>query len=336
MAIHLNPSQFNGLSSFNHLRTNIEKANEALAQSLNKTLSGGLKIGPKQSAETTAKNILGFVQNGLNALRSQGASSERLEQRWQEAQKGIEKGYKDAIGMLKGLGIYDEELEHEVETGRSLVNEGMANLLDGLRKPAQVATQLFDTTTPFSVQAASNRLSLEVVTREGDRVNVSFKQSQVQLQKGELGVSAQKWNMEVDGNLSDAEREALTQLFNDVQSLGEHFFSGDMASAIDEAMKLGIQSDEIASMSLQLTQRSLAIQTPYSEVANGLPTARLDKIKAPLASYVDRYQQALDKAQALLNPVKTFNSMMQGLLGQEERFSIWQNFHAGLNAHLTK
>lgn len=332
MAINFNATQFATQNAFNALRSNTEKVNQALSQSLNKTLPGNITIGPKQSAETTAKNILGFVANGLNALRSQGASEERIQQRWAEAQKGIEKGYKDAIGMLKGLGLYDSALESEVEAGRSLVNEGMEKLRVGENPFTQSSVESVAQAVKMNT---SNAMKLEVKTRDGDIVKVTF--HQLAGKNSNSSIKAEGWSMDVQGDLSKAERDALTSLFNDVQSLSERFFSGDIAGALEEAMQLGYDGNQLASFSLDLTQRmEVPMLQTYATERTPLPTSNLENNKALLASYVDSYERAIEKANALQEPMKLFSDLVQQMFPTESRLSIWEQFHNGLNQQLAK
>lgn len=329
MAININPNQFlHGLAP-KAQGSKAPEANKTLTESLAKTFPG-IKIGEKQSPEATAKNILGFVKNGLSSLASQGASSERLQQRLDAAKEGIEKGYKEAVEILKGLGLYDDQLKGEVDEGRKLVDAGLEDLgknLANLINPKQVGAR------NTSLNAA-NSLTLEVLTREGDRVSVSFAQekSMTQNSDGFSASASQGWSMQVDGHLSEAEQSALATLFDDVQNLSEKFFAGDIGSALENAMNLGYDGQQLASLSLQLTQRtSFSVTSPYSAIKEQLPTPELESLKAPLASYVDSYMNALNKAKPLANPAQTLQDMMQKLLPEEQRMPIWESFHNGLN-----
>merc|ERR1712000_498847 len=51
--------------------------------------SGPVTLGPRQSAEETAANILSHVQRGLQQLKAGGADAERLQQRLDAAREGI-------------------------------------------------------------------------------------------------------------------------------------------------------------------------------------------------------------------------------------------------------
>ena len=342
MAINLNPGQFRlPDSKTTPTPTRTDKSAEpekALTESLAKTMPGVVSVGEKQSPQETARNILQHVQNGLNQLRVQGADAGRLEQRLQAAREGIEKGYAEATDMLKGLGMLDDNLKGDIAAGRELVNQGLDELAGNIRnpQPAPVLTARSDSLN------VANAFSLEVLTREGDRVTVSFEQSQSLSQSrsaaGEsMAISSQRsWNMEVAGSLSEAERTALTGLFDDVQSLSERFFAGDIGRALGDAMELGFDGAQLASMSLNLVQQTSVVSTrAYSQFQPQLPTPELESLKAPLASYVDSYLRALDKASPLANAAQTLQDLVQQMLPEESRLPVWQAFHHGINQLLS-
>lgn len=331
MAISIKPSQYL-LGNLPTTANKTQASAKALTEALAKTMPGVIQTTDKQSPEQTAKNILNHVQNGLNQLRSQGANSERLEQRLAAAQEGIEKGYKQATEILKGLGLYDDELKEQVEAGRKLVDDGMAELAKNIKNlPAPNTMPMLSS----SSLSTANSLSLQVLTREGDRVTVRFDQAQATSSSSDSFSASlqQSWSMEVEGSLSDAEQKALSGLFNDVQSLSERFFAGDIGSALEQAMGLGYDGQQLAAFSLNLTQKMSfsAVQSPYAQVREQLPTPELERLRAPLASYVDSYMNALDKAKPLANPMQTFQDLIQQLLPEESRMPVWQAFHEGLN-----
>lgn len=307
---------------------------KTLAETLAKSMPGVVSLTEKQSPQDTARTILKHVENGLNQLRAQGAVPERLEQRLQAARDGIEKGYSQATDMLKGMGLLDDELKGEIAAGRQLVEDGLNQLAERIRDPESAVV------LPSRIDSlkVANQMSLQVLTREGDRVTVSFSQSEqasssVQGDSVLQQFSAQRsWNMEVTGSLSEAEKSALTGLFDDVQSLSERFFAGDLGAALEGAMKLNIDGSQLASMSLNLMQQATVTSTrAYSQWQPQLPTPELENLKAPLASYVDSYMRALEKASPLADAPATLNDLVRELLPEESRMPVWQWFHDGIN-----
>lgn len=338
MPVTLNPGQFTlpGNASQPSGSAKPEKnpaGTEVLNQSLNNVLPGVVRSQERQSPAETARNILGFVQRGISDLRAQGADSQRLEQRLEAAREGIEKGYAEATEMLKGMGLLDDDMKEQIAAGRALVDEGLDALAGSFTKPAPLMLN----SRSDSLQVA-NELSLQVLTRDGDRVNVRFSQSQTMssLQnEGGLSLMAdaqRSWSMDVSGSLSDAEQSALAGLFDDVQSLSERFFAGDLGAALEGAMNLGFDGSQLASMSLNLLQQTSVTSTKaYSQWQPQLPTPELESLKAPLASYVDSYIRALDRANPLADPAGTLQELVQKLLPEDSRMPAWTAFAEGLN-----
>lgn len=300
----------------------------------------------RQSAQQTADNMLGFIANDIRRLKSEGASPERISERLAAARQGIEKGYEEAEAILQAKGVLTDELKEEVNEGRRLIEEGLKQLEQG--KDIQTASPQSVTdsteiqtsaqsTGRFSQLQAANAMSLELTTRDGDAITVSFAQSaQAQGSQTESSLNLlnnrhQHYQMTVEGHLDDDERSAIEQLFKSVQDLSERFFAGDLAGAMDEAMQLGFDSKELASLSLKLTQKTSAASHGYASSRPQLPTPALQQLKAPVASYVDSYLQAVEKAHVLKEPATLIDSMVQRLLPDEERMPVWQAFHQGLN-----
>lgn len=317
----------------------------------------GVVVGERQSAEITAENILSHVQKGLDALKESGASQEKIDARLEAAKEGIATGYAQAREMLEGMGMMDDALAADIDRGETLVNEGISSMAAG-DIPALLASDEADTVsntdaadteeptssinTPTYSAAAmrtSNNMSLEVITQDGDRVTVDFSQRQgsLEMRAGGLSVSAsafsEKWDMEVRGNLDDGEVAALEELFADVQKLSETFFGGDLGAALEEAMSLGFDGNELASMSLNLRQQSFSnVSRAYGQAGPSMPTERLESQRSNIADYVDSYMKAIDKASpSLSNPLSNLQDMLAQLVPEDDRLGALASFNEGLN-----
>lgn len=317
----------------------------------------GVVVGERQSAESTAENILSHVQKGLDALKESGASQEQIDARLEAAKEGIATGYAQAREMLEGMGMMDDALAADIDRGETLVNEGISSMAAG-DIPALLASDEADTVsntdaadteeptssinTPTYSAAAmrtSNNMSLEVITQDGDRVTVDFSQRQgsLEMRAGGFSVSAsafsEKWDMEVRGNLDDGEVAALEELFADVQKLSETFFGGDLGAALEEAMSLGFDGNELASMSLNLRQQSFSnVSRAYGQAGPSMPTERLESQRSNIADYVDSYMKAIDKASpSLSNPLSNLQDMLAQLVPEDDRLGALASFNEGLN-----
>ena len=312
-----------------------------------------------QSAEQTAKNILNHVQQGIESLKAQGASQERIDARLEAAKEGIAKGYAEARDMLDGMGLMTDELSADIEAGEALVYEGLDDIAVGntpaLLVPPQDNTgddqssdelqQSEPSSRPAnaydysaSMTRTSNRLSLEVMTQDGDRISVNFRErsGSLDLQAGgsSLSVSgfSSRFDMEVKGFLDEGELQALETLFSDVQKLSDTFFNGDLGAALEEAMNLGFDGNELASMSLDLRQRSFSsVSRAYGAASPQLPTERLAKQPNMIAEYVDSYISALDRASPLTDARDTLQQMLDQLVPEDDRLGVMQRYHEGLN-----
>ncbi|ASP40511.1 hypothetical protein CHH28_18360 [Bacterioplanes sanyensis] len=338
MAIQIPPSAY-ARSSLNSSSPAARTEAPAADNSAVGKVAGIVRSEP-QSAEKTAANILNFVQRGLQQLQAQGGDSERLQQRLDAAREGIEKGYRQAQDMLDGMGMLDDELKSQIAAGRELVDAGLDALAEDpsaeLFAPAE---QAVSSSAQLSV---SNQMSLQVVTRDGDRVRVSFAQSSsAQASVGDNRLSLRSsaelgFQMSVEGQLSDEERSALDTLFADVYSLSEQFFAGDLGGALEQAMSLGFDGQQLASMSLDLRQQaSVARQAFYPAQKPELPEP-LQAVQAPLAAYSEAYEQALQRANPLAEPQQSLRDMMSALLPEESRMPIWQSFSDGLDQALAQ
>lgn len=321
------------------------------ADSVEEAVSPAVVPGEKQSAAKTAANILSHVQSGLDALKASGASQEQIDARLEAAKAGIATGYAEAREMLEGMGMLDDDLAADIDRGEIMVNEGIKSLAAG-ETPALLSNDDMEeedapeqmlTTMPVyketSATRTSNQMSLEVVTQDGDRVTIDFsrRQGSLEMNSGNLSVSAsaftEKWEMEVNGYLDDDEKAALESLFSDVQKLSETFFNGDLGAALEEAMSLGFDGNELASMSLNLRQQSFSsVSRAYAQAGPSMPTERLESQRNHIADYVDSYMKAIDKASPVLsNPLSNLQEMLAKLVPEDDRIAALASFNEGLN-----
>ena len=344
------PQAAHGRHHHHHHRAERQQAGTpapATAEATAPSASNGVTLGTPQSAEATATNILKHVYQNVESMRANGASQEQIDSRLAAAREGIAAGYADARETLEGMGLLNDELGAEIDRGESLVNEGLDQIAAGAIPDILVAPEApeeeetADVPQPVfsaSAQRTKNRMSLEVMTQDGDRIKVDFSQRQGSLQFSAGGFSvnassfSEKWDMSVDGHLDDGEMAALTQLFDDVQSLSEKFFAGDLGAALEEAMSLGFDGNELASMSLDLRQRSFSsVSRAYGAAQPELPTPALSEKKSYLADYADSYIKALDKANPLAEPRQTLKDMLAQLDPDKSPVSVLKQFTDGLN-----
>ena len=320
-----------------------ENVKSSVAQSTG-TSSSGLQLGDKKSADDVAKTMLDHIQRGLDQLRNSGASDERIEQRLEAAKAGIAKGYDQAEQQLKDMGLLNDDLKAEIAQGRNLIESGLEQFDPTERQGTDISTKMpsFNETSRYSTQASQqNSMSLELMTKDGDKISLSFMQSSSSFsygaQEGHQLITAAgfeenlAWQMDVTGSLDEGEQEALSNLLQDVEKLSNSFFSGDLGGALEQAMQLGFDGDELASMSLNLRQESFSsVSRAYNSVQPQLPTPELESLSSGLLAYNENYLSAIEQAKSFENPETLLNDLVDQLFPDDHLKDIFQAYNQGL------
>lgn len=308
-------------------------ANKALAANAEKTINknNGInnvvateRISPQQAAD----RILSHVTNGIEALRQSGASEQAINERLEQAKAGIEKGYAEAKEILEAMGLMTGELADSIKQGRELVDAGIA-ALENKQKPESAENISAMQAEQYSGSAS---MQLELRTQEGDVVNISFSQIQeyansqyAAKHEGTSAYAAQmsaysetNWQFSVDGHLNEQELDALNKVVKDVQKLGAAFFSGDFASALEQASQLGVGSKQLASLSLNLkqTQQYTAVSGYQTDKKAALPEP-LHDFAGRLAGFAEQMQDTFNDAKPLAEPNKLIKELTEKMWQQE-------------------
>jgi hypothetical protein len=129
-----------------------------------------------------------------------------------------------------------------------------------------------------------------------------------------------RWQIEVEGELDAGEREALGKLLGQVEELSSSFFSGDLAGAFDQAMALRMDGQQLASISLNLTQTQVRqVSESYGAVAKQggqAPSA----VNSELLDYARGLLDALRNADSLVENGRGFlDRLLEGGLAMDGR-----------------
>jgi len=138
-------------------------------------------------------------------------------------------------------------------------------------------------------------------------------------QSGSLQIGG--WQVSVEGELDGDERAALEKLFGQVQELSSKFYAGDLAGAFDRAMALEMDGEQLASMSLHLTQTRVRQATDaYGAVAQQggqAPSA----VNGALLDYAQGLLDALRSAsEAAADGKGLLEQLLKGGFSLDERF----------------
>ena len=316
-----------------------------------------------------AKNVLGFVTGAIRRAQADGADEKKLTELLGQARKGIDQGFGDARDELKGAGLFSEDLDKGITKSYDLIQDGLGKFEEELfGKKADSATGSTDSSNGvpvanttsdgsqnISVQglaaAFSGRqsASLELATKEGDKITISFDQQESwkwQQARSNSGVNRKAleaygdnsngngrseaaasrsqsgsslyyshsvgFSFSVEGNLNADELKAIGGLVDQVGSLSDSFFGGDLQGALDQAKDLSWDDSQLVSFSLDLQQSQSAAVSSSSSAADSKVkdstqaepvsvTPELSQLFGPFADYLDRLQSMIKEANTLFD-----------------------------------
>ncbi|WP_457787524.1 DUF5610 domain-containing protein [Pseudomonas sp. PL-6] len=323
-------------------RSNAADAQSVLANRLADKL--GLQPGAlsgKQddfTPEKVAGRILGFIEQRLQSEAAAGADPAKLEKLLGQAREGVEKGFAEARKILDGMGVLAGKVAGDIDDTYQRIQDGLGDLdrRFGAAAPASGSLALAGYSERFS--ALAETFDLSVTTRDGDRLRISVAQvsaswSQSSFaaasngsgtavtassQSGSLQIGG--WQVSVEGELDADEVKALEKLFSQVQELSNQFYAGDLAGAFDRAMALEMDGEQLASMSLRLTQTSVRQATDaYGAVAGQGASA----VNGDLQNYAQGLLEALRSAEGLAQDAGgLLKDLLKGGFSLDERFDL--------------
>jgi len=203
----------------------------------------------------------------------------------------VAQGFESASLALSSSGMMDNVVASDVAQTRSRVDAAIDQVA-GQPPAAANAAVAASTETAINTVSAKRDLStsLQLTTREGDVVTVNFSRSQamdagsVQGAEGSLvyaGMSSSSMiAVSVQGDLSDSESKSIRDVVESVSKLAEKLFSGNTGAALEKLGELNINSETLASMSLNMSSSfSYQAMSAYAQVsslpAESVPVAQL-------------------------------------------------------------
>lgn len=318
------------------------------------TLAG--KTQDDYTPDKVAGRILDFVGGRIQAEAANGADPEKLQKMLDQARQGVEKGFAEAKKILQGMGVLGGKIASDIEDTFQRVQDGLARIGStyGLGSaPAGDTSSVSRAAVSASTStlvARSSTFDLEVTTREGDKLKISIAQAsaswsstsasasstrtsgnggtststsaQASASSGSLQIGG--WSVQIEGNLNDDEKAALTDLLGQVQDISSKFYSGDLSGAFDRALALDMNGEQLASMSLNLSQTTYAQATStYGAVSEegGQPASA---VNTSLRDYARGLLDAMKSAAGVSDDAKgTLQQLLDG------GFSLNQNLSEG-------
>jgi len=295
--------------------------------------------------EKVAGRILSFIEQRLQSEQAAGADTGKLQKLLDQARSGVEKGFAEARKILDGMGVLQGKVASDIDDTYQKIQDGFSDLNKRFNPDAALvegSTKIAAYSERFAAKAET--FEMEVTTRDGDRLRISIAQASANWsqsgvvassngngssvvassQSGSLQIGA--WQVSVEGELDDKERAALEKLFGQVQELSNKFYAGDLSGAFDRAMALEMDGEQLASMSLRLTQTTVRQATDaYSAVAQDGGQAA-SAVNNSLIEYAQGLLEALRSANQVAEEGTGKTSLLDLLKGG---FSLDERFDSG-------
>jgi len=277
----------------------------------------------KISADEAAGNILAFIKQRLSADKANGATTEELNQRLDQALTGFEQGFNEAKDILQGLGVLDDKLSSEINETYQRVNQGIDELRERINRPVDETNNVSQLS--FEGQVSQSRsFTLELTTQDGDTISIdiarerqvsrsfSFNQSEdgTSIQASRAFSSSSNFSLNVQGELDEDELTAINELLADIDGIAQDFYSGNLDEAFSAALDLNFDSEELSSLDLNLQQStSVSAIAAYQSNADA-PAANPFK---GVGAIFQQVNNILENAQKFADPLQLIDDISAGL-----------------------
>ncbi|HED33589.1 MAG TPA: hypothetical protein ENJ08_05120 [Gammaproteobacteria bacterium] len=276
------------------------------------------------SPQAVADRITGFIDT---SVQRRAGSEIEIQSMLQQAKEGIEQGINEARDILESSGELSAEVEQQLNETESLVFQGLDKLERTLIQPPAQATDSTGVSESGQVSSQfqqTRKAAIEIVTRDGDRVAVSysaFTQSassqQFSLDDSAFSFSSRQqtrsavaFQFSVEGELDAEERDSINDLLKDIGDIAGQFFQGDVQAAFNASLELGFDGDALKSFSLDF-QQATRVQVTQAYQRTGQLYSPLDSEAGPAIASPRPAVNLLSQLDDLLAQVKENNAIRQ-------------------------
>ncbi|CCQ12772.1 hypothetical protein PALB_37120 [Pseudoalteromonas luteoviolacea B = ATCC 29581] len=264
------------------------------AKVLEDKLNEALGITPKKEKaekkplfdfESVVKNVLEFVKGAVNMAKANGKSDDELRDMLGKAREGVNIGVDDATKVLEDSGLLDDDIKTGISKSYEGINKGLDDFEKSLFEPSQQG-MLIGAAQYASLQ---NQAEFSFTTAEGDEITIAFSdaysaKSAFASAKSDSGNAVAfgsesshqvEFSISVNGEVNDAEKEAINGMMKDIRDISNAFFRGDFDKAFEQAKKLKLGNEQIAQFSMDMKQtKQVAAISQYQQSSPAVQTAK--------------------------------------------------------------
>jgi hypothetical protein len=238
---------------------------------------------------------------------------------------GLEEGFAQARDALAQLGLLSDDQNASLDDAYASIQEGLNRLESSNLNPVNVT----EVRTQGIAAQIRKSAEIEIVTKEGDVVKISLagsaamSQSMAHVKQNGSEATAFEssfqggadFNISIEGDLNEDEQHALKLLLKQMTKVGKDFFSDNMQAAFKQAQKIGLDTEQLASLSMNLSmEKSVQAISTYQQTAMPEQNLPADKIKQ-IGGFLNRAGADLLSSQAALaffaDQKAAFNSLFE-------------------------
>ena len=313
VAEHTSKGPSGSLSAESTQKVLNEKLVKAIDKVLQKNRAAPIRTLDAQdfAPKAVSERILSYIQDAISRVEARGGNGDAV---LAKARQGVKQGFKDAENILTSLNALSGKIAENIQNTFDLIQDGLDKISHSATPQVQQSTNI-----EAISHSASQSLSLDIKTRDGDIVTLSLQKNQSsntyqsQIQNGQTNVTINEFKFHesnnvsfaVEGVLDASESEAIKALLSEVKDIADQFFKGNASAAYEAGLNLGFDSSELTGFSLKLNQnQTQSVTQAYREVSGFSDT-------------VDHSRPPID-LENLLKPIHDFaKSLESTILGAE-------------------
>ncbi|PLA74833.1 hypothetical protein CYQ88_04380 [Hydrogenovibrio sp. SC-1] len=265
-------------------------------------------------------------------------------------------GYTSAISNksngLEGLLQAKNKADQLQMTAGQNMGADTKDRFDGSAKGLQAyaATEKFQQSYAYS-----QTMTLALTTQQGDEVRVDFRQLYVQYQQTQQSQAQQqgpegvryfesretleatafeeRFGFSIEGDLNEAELNAVFDVFKQVDRLATEFFNGDIEKAFEKAQALNVDFGQLSSVSLDLNKKeSAAVSYQQAQAYQSVESNQANESGAKgqisqLPPYLKNWQEVIQRMDEQFADARdSFDKLMAGSLTQRSEGTPGQDF----------